>query len=35
MVNEGALGVLIPGDIINTVGSIVVPAKIETSAWKL
>lgn len=27
MVNEGALGVLIPGDIINTIGSIVVPAK--------
>ena len=27
MVNEGTLGVLIPGDIINTVGSIVVPAK--------
>lgn len=27
VVNEGALGVLIPGDIINTIGSIVVPAK--------
>ena len=31
MVNEGALGGFIPGDIINMVGSIVVPACKETS----
>lgn len=34
MVNEGALGVLIPSNIINTIGSIVVPAKKKVEIGK-